>query len=285
MGRLISLSTMREVVAPDVGIGQMVRYTGDMANRSGIGAVIAIREPSAYSGKSYDVALADGREFKATMLDESRWEIMDETAIGETLDILRAGVAAKAATEAAAASSAAQEIERIKAKIAADHPHLLQSDKGGSLTQAAKNIRIELRRAYPGVKFSVTTERYSGGNSCNIDWTDGPNAEQVEKITNKYSGGHFDGMTDSYEHSRSPWVDVFGQAKYVHCNRHYSDKMVESVLRRVAAHLGGLEQELTVSDYRKGLLWNVKNSGGCDVSREVNAALSRHTYAIAKVQS
>ena len=41
--KLISLSTMRELVVPACEVGRMVRYTGDMANTPGFGAVIAIR--------------------------------------------------------------------------------------------------------------------------------------------------------------------------------------------------------------------------------------------------
>ena len=279
MGKLISLCTMREIEIPHAVIGQMVRYTGDMANLSGIGAVVNIREESLF-GK-YDVALQDGREFRATSLDSSRWQLLDEFAVGDTLDILRAGIAARKATDEAAQTSAAEEFERIKAKLKAHHPYLIA---GGNLdcTQAAKNLRIELKRAFPGIKFGVRTSRFSGGDSIDVDWTDGPMLPQVQKFANKYSGGSFDGMTDSYEYSRSPWIAVFGDAKYVHCHRHYSDQMVTRIIARVCAHLAGMEATPTLEDYRHGKLWQFKQSGGCDVEREIHQALAKHTYCLTK---
>lgn len=281
MGRLISLSTMRPVVTPVCVIGQMVRYTGDMANCSGIGAVIAL---TGNEHGRYHVALSDGREFTHTNLHSSRWEIMEEIAVGDTLDVLRAGVAAKLATDAAAKTSAAEEFARMTAKVRADNPHLIACDANnhGGHVQAAKNIRIELKRAFPGVKFYVTSASYSGGNHVQINWTDGPMTKQVEGIADKYSGGTFDGMTDCYNYRSSPWTEVFGEAKYVSCTRHYSPAMVEAVIRRVCARLGGMDAIPTVEDYQKGRLFMFKQSGGCDVEREINAALSKHTYCLTR---
>ena len=67
--------------------------------------------------------------------------------------------------------------------------------------QAAKLIRAELKKAFPGVKFSVTSNGYSMGDSVYVDWTDGPTRDQVHSIAGKYQEGHFDGMTDSYDYT------------------------------------------------------------------------------------
>lgn len=160
------------------------------------------------------------------------------------------------------------------------------SNKESSLTAAAKNIRIELRAAFPSVKFSVRSERFAGGNSINVFWTDGPTSDQVDAIIGKYQAGSFDGMQDLYIYERSDFRTKHGEAKYVFPHRMYSDTMVANVLARVCRHLGGLDRELTVEDYRKGRIWNVYTSGGCDVARELTQALQKHTYAVAQgVQS
>jgi hypothetical protein len=277
-GKIINLSTMRELVVPACEVGRMVRYTGDMANLPGIGAVVAIRPAGPFASyQSYDVALEDGREMLGTFLDSSRWVILDEYAIGDTLEILRAGVTSRKATDQAAKTSADQAFAAAVEKLRADYPHLVQ---GGGPVVAAKNIRTELKRAFPSVKFSVRTEQYSGGNSVNVSWTDGPTAQQVERITNKYAGGSFDGMTDCYDYKRSPWTEVYGDAKYLFCNRDYSDRMLESVINRVCARLGGMDAIPTPQDYRMGQLWKFKQSGGCDVEREIRSALAKHTYCV-----
>lgn len=117
------------------------------------------------------------------------------------------------------------------AELRAKHPELLQlSDTNQNrLTTAAKNIRKELASAFPGVKFTIRTKRFSGGDDLNVDWTDGPTSAKVKAITDKYSGGDFDGMTDSYTHSRSAWIDVFGQSKYVFENRGLSVAFITRV--------------------------------------------------------
>lgn len=67
-------------------------------------------------------------------------------------------------------------------------------------TEVAKIIRADLKREHPGVKFSVRTEKYSGGASVNVttphDWTN----DQVRELWLRfqpYGGAGFDGMTDS----------------------------------------------------------------------------------------
>jgi hypothetical protein len=162
------------------------------------------------------------------------------------------------------------------------NPHLIAGQ--GPVT-AAKNIRIELRRAFPGVKFTVNTKQYSGGNSINVRWIDGPTTAQVDDIIKAYSAGHFDGMTDCYEYRGDrAFTEAFGSAKYVFSERDYSDKMLERVIGRVVRWLGGVDRsvEQCVADWKAGNLWNVKTEGGCDLAREINVALSRHTCSIRK---
>jgi len=114
-------------------------------------------------------------------------------------------------------------IERIKK----ENPHLVQ---GKNQVVAAKNIRIELKKAFPSVKFSVRSSTYSGGDSVDIGWTDGPTTEMVKKITDKYQEGSFDGMTDSYDYSKHrEWTDTFGGSKYVMENRSISPETFQKV--------------------------------------------------------
>jgi hypothetical protein len=112
----------------------------------------------------------------------------------------------------------------------------------GKLTGAAAcaaAIRQELKEKYPGVKFSVTSETYSMGNSVSIDWTDGPEYEEVNSIVSGYQYGHFDGMTDCYEYKENR-DDSKPSAKYTHTNKHFS----ESEIERLKAELDKLECHL-----------------------------------------
>jgi hypothetical protein len=164
-------------------------------------------------------------------------------------------------------------------------PHLVPvSDKVDSLVAAAKNIRIELARAFPAVKFSVKSRRFSGGDAIDVRWIDGPTSKQVDAIIERYEAGSFDGMTDSYDYrGDKAWVDAFGDAKYVHSSRDLSDKLIAAVMARVC-RLYGVACP-TIADYRAGKVYRLTNEHGSDVASRISEALSRHTCAIAKVQA
>ena len=65
-----------------------------------------------------------------------------------------------------------------------------------STVETAKMIRAALKRAFPGVKFSVRSDSYAGGSSIDISYTDGPALKSVELIAHAFRGSDFDGMTD-----------------------------------------------------------------------------------------
>jgi len=110
------------------------------------------------------------------------------------------------------------------------HPHLIPGD---DLITGAKNIRIELSRQWPGIKFSVKSDRFAGGNSISVSWHDGPTSKQVDEIIDKYQHGSFDGMTDSYNYDSSTWCQAFGSAKYVSSQRTESKALMLAVAKNL----------------------------------------------------
>lgn len=69
--------------------------------------------------------------------------------------------------------------------------------------QVAALIKEELRKEWPSTKFSVRSEYFANGNAVRVSYTlteDGPTLRQVERVTNKYQSGWFDGMTDMYNY-------------------------------------------------------------------------------------
>lgn len=93
---------------------------------------------------------------------------------------------------------------------------------------AAKNIRKELKAAFPGTKFSVRSESFAGGNAVDVSWTDGPTSSQVDKIIGKYQYGNFNGMEDIYEYTEG-FDSSNGSAKYVHGSRNLSPEIRENI--------------------------------------------------------
>lgn len=97
--------------------------------------------------------------------------------------------------------------------------------------QCAAEIRKELKAKFPGVKFSVRSENFSGGDSVRIKWTDGPELAEVEAIASKYEAGHFDGMTDMYVYKKDRDPDR-PCAKFVFAHKKFSDEATQVLKKR-----------------------------------------------------
>lgn len=174
------------------------------------------------------------------------------------------------------------------AALVACNPHLVPaaSCNGGSLIAAAKNIRIELGLAFPGVKFSIKSRRFSMGDAIDVSWLDGPVSSQVDEIIDRYSAGSFNGMEDLYEYRRDFWIKAFGDAKYVHSRRDMSDEAIGRAIRLVSSKYqlpAGVE--VSVEAYRKGELWRVPFDGGYNkqnVQDLVSEAAYRQCYALSR---
>lgn len=133
----------------------------------------------------------------------------------------------------------------------------------------AKAIRAELKKVFPAVKFSVTSESFSMGNAVRISWTDGVTTDQVNEITRKYQYGSFDGMTDSYNYTNSR--DDIPQAKYVQVSRDFSDLVMKTFAETYRAYYGlgdvklhETSQEMqnkvgywTLGEFTRHKLWSV----------------------------
>lgn len=65
-----------------------------------------------------------------------------------------------------------------------------------SVTDTAKLVRAALKAGFPGVKFSVRSDSYSGGASIRVGWTDGPFEQDVATTVQRFRGADFDGMQD-----------------------------------------------------------------------------------------
>lgn len=128
--------------------------------------------------------------------------------------------------------------------------------------QTAKAIRLELKKDFPGIKFSVTSQSYSGGNSVAIEWIDGPTSEQVGKVVYKYQYGHFNGMEDIYENTNNR--NDIPQVKYVQVRRNVCEKTMQEVfqlLQKTHSYFDEVSSMDEVND-------NIKKHWDCWVARE-----------------
>lgn len=217
---------------PPIMVG--TRVSTNLYNR-GVGFVTAIygeQRPDTVRSLSGGVGMMGGRaEYDIVFLSGSfsrrlpecilrgvQWRILhcpgSETEIAAA--VAHAETVERQRAAGASAADAAHETELARLRSAPEHSALRQGDErhGGKL--AAANLRVELRRSFPGMKFSVRVPHHG---SVHIRWTGGPTRQGVEAIASPYQGGHFDGMEDIYRSARSPWCEVFGGADYVSCSR------------------------------------------------------------------
>ncbi len=107
-----------------------------------------------------------------------------------------------------------EKAEREAKVLPAKYPHLTTITASGLYSSrcAIKNIRAELKKHFPAVKFSVRFEHHS---TVNVSWIADIEEEKVETVCNKFKGGYFDGMDDSYHDVKCPFTDVFGRVEYI----------------------------------------------------------------------
>lgn len=105
-----------------------------------------------------------------------------------------------------------------------------------------KQVKTELKKAFPNVKFSVTSDY----NSVRVSWTNGVTVAMVDEITSKYKMGHFDGMTDSYEYTNRRH-DI-PQVSYVFLTRDISEDIYEAKFAEYKAYYAAWENLTDMND-------------------------------------
>ena len=242
-------------VAPADFVGLGIVYSGDRANASGRGAITNV-QPCSWYKYTVTVTLEDGRQSRLNPVSftdhlGNRYKTDFKRHGAPYLAELAAARLAVEAADKAAKQAAADDKARQLRELPQQWPQLKAYDPAGKLngpTLAAHNIRVLLKEQFPKVKFSVKSDRYSGGDAIDIRWTDGPNTKAVEKIADQFEAGHFNGQEDIYEYAHSVFRDLFGDAKYIHCHRDISDALLS---KAIAAEYPGTESRPTVEDYRK----------------------------------
>ena len=242
-------------LAPDDFVGLGIVYSGDRANPSGCGAITDV-QPCSWYKYTVTVTLEDGRQSRLNPVSftehlGNRYRTDFKRHGAPYLAELAAARLAVEAADKAAKQAAADDKARQRRELPQQWPQLKAYDPAGKLngpTLAAHNIRVLLKERFPKIKFSVKSDRYSGGDAIDIRWTDGPNTKAVEKIADQFEAGSFNGQEDIYEYAHSVFRDLFGDAKYIHCHRDISDALLSQA---IAAEYLGTESRPTVEDYRK----------------------------------
>jgi len=231
------------LVSPGLPVGQIVSYEDRSNPRNEFVVVSSETNQRRYTQSQPVICLADGHSSEISMAGgkiTGHWTVTPRIMPADELAIALAAASDNkiriAAEHKVAAERKAQQQATERADLMSKYGRKLEMVKPGQYASAAlgsKNIKRELGEAFPGIKFSVRSDNYSGGCSIDIYWELGPTTDEVKKITDKYQEGHFNGMDDIYESDRdNQWPDLFGGAKYVF--EHRSDS---TALNIVAAAL------------------------------------------------
>lgn len=102
-----------------------------------------------------------------------------------------------------------------------------------------KNIRRELKENFPATKFSVRYSSFSGGDSYDISWTDGPTQECVDNVVKKYSDMHPDeySMGDYWDCVPSEFNHLYGSVGYITTYREISEETLQ-IAKNTLAEMG-----------------------------------------------
>lgn len=105
-------------------------------------------------------------------------------------------------------------------------------------TEVARLLRADLKKAFPGVKFSVRTAH---STSLRVRWTDGPTRAQVDRISDRYASASFDSTQDitTYSDSTDPVTGerVHYMSHYVFTEREISEEFAQQVTDHVVLPL------------------------------------------------
>lgn len=172
-------------------------------------------------------------EYVSPMISEAiirgvQWFISDEIVDPGEIKAMVAHADTVKIEKAEAEKKSAEGKAVYSVGLPSKYPFLIPVNGSGKSAHVlgAKNLKTELERVFKGVKFSTRSKTYSGGDSIDFSWTDGPTQEEARKISDKYQEGNFNGMDDSYAYNHSAWPEVFGGAKYVFGTRHESAALV-----------------------------------------------------------
>lgn len=122
-----------------------------------------------------------------------------------------------------------------------------------SAVDTAKLIRKALRESFPGVKFSVRCDRYAGGASIDVRWTDGPTTPQVDRVAGAFEGSYFDGSID-YKGSLYHSLDgepVHLGPDFVFTNRETTEAAIVTAIIEAVMEFGAYNVP-TVEEFQNG---------------------------------
>jgi hypothetical protein len=171
---------------------------------------------------------------EALLLKSVQWKVLDEIINEEEIKNLYLFYEETMEKERKKKEREGEEKEKLMYKLLKEYNYLEQgNDCSGTL--ANKNIRKELKKAFPEIKFSIRKIHYG---SITISYNDGIPEKDVETIVLKYEEGNFNGMEDIYEYNNNVFPKLFGGAKYIFIERTISEENRKKIIDELSESYG-----------------------------------------------
>lgn len=127
-----------------------------------------------------------------------------------------------------------KQAEETRARLLKEYDYLQRAKDRYDRKVVGGNIRAELARNFPGIKFSVRYKSFSGNNEYRISWVDGPTKNQVEKIVDKYSDMRPDplSMGDYWDSCPTIFNELYGSVGYIITDRDAGSDFEQKMLAK-----------------------------------------------------
>lgn len=185
-------------------------------------ATVRHQGPVASGGTAeFDIVFDEGglsRGLPEAILRGTQWRVIDRFDSMEMIAqrLLLAGEIALEKENEVRRAAEAKAAERLA--LPGKFPFLKVSDGTRSAhALGATNLRIHLKREFPGVVFRITSDR----GLINVTWTLGPTDDAVDRIADLYQTTDFDSGSDLHTYRSRVWPEIFGGAQFVHTTRDY----------------------------------------------------------------
>lgn len=125
----------------------------------------------------------------------------------------------------------------------------------------AKLVRTELKQHFPGIKFSVRSNSYTGYSSIDIGWVDGPTKSEVQKIVNIFQCKDHDPIVGGYSGNHDTMYNGKLHRFYVDsvmCERNFTEPSIKIMLDKLCKKWGVNPQDFEI----------ITNSSGAQIKRD-----------------
>ena len=195
-----------------------------------------------YAFKSYDEEEEEDKRPSAPMTEKQA-------------EMLKAAHEEDVAKEKREAEEAARKFKEAVEKVRSRYSFIPCPKTQGKYLrtgEVSRNLRAVLKFEFPGVKFSVNSDSFSGGDSATIRWVDGPDFASVNRIVDAFQGKRPDHTGDYWDFVPTAVTEVCGDFSYTFAERSYTPETEEYVKRYFAEHLYAGE---SWNDDREKLSW------------------------------